>query len=462
MASERPTHGDARREGRKLTAAELRAVQPPKRGRVYISVGGVAGLSLVVTAANQRTWALQYRVRGAGRGAAPVRYVMGTADELSLADARRMAERLRGEIAEGGNPAETRRSALRAAREIPRMKAAVAEWLDGHVRDKRRPETLRQYRRLWETHARGHLGSLLVTEVSVQHLDTLHRRLKSKKTTANRLLAALGSFFGWAEKRRLIPLGANPARGVERYSEEMRDRQLSQEELARLGAALVKAEREGLPPSDRLRAKGTKSIHRPKSASKPIPADPFAVAAIRLALLSGMRIGEVCTLRWDAIDSQNGVVTLSETKTGRSVRPIGAAALLVLEDLPRLAGPYVFPSSRRGFGRQSADIDSTRPIGPPRRLWEALREEAKLKDVRVHDLRHSFGNEAANAGNSLILIAALLGHSQTRTTERYARTRRDVRQQAADTVAENLRAAIARVGDVAITELRKPAATRRR
>jgi integrase len=82
-------------------------------------------------------------------------------------------------------------------------------------------------------------------------------------------------------------------------------------------------------------------------------------------------------------------------------------------------------------------------MGPPQRLWEAVREHAKLEGVRLHDLRHSFGATAADAGNTLILIASMLGHKQTRTTERYAKARRDVRQTAADSVSSELAALLA-------------------
>ncbi|MCE2952808.1 MAG: tyrosine-type recombinase/integrase [Gemmatimonas sp.] len=322
------------------------------------------------------------------------------------------------------------------------MRDQVEDWLKDHVTTKKKPQTLRQYRRLWETHARPALGMTKVPEVTFSQVDALHRKLHTTPTTANRLVAILGSFFSWCEVHGVIPRLSNPARGVERFPEEERERYLTPDEIQRFGEALRLAETVGLPPADRLKVKGKKTKHRPKSADQPVKADPFAVGALRFALLSGWRIGEVCALRWDAIDKAKAVAILGDTKTGRAVRPIGAAALLLLEELPRVDGsPFVFPSSRRGFGaKRTATVETDRPIGVPRRLWEAVRTHAKLEGVRIHDLRHSFGATAADAGHSLILIASLLGHTQTRTSERYAKARRDVRQEAADEVAKELSA----------------------
>lgn len=434
-----PGLGSTRGATRGLTATQVAALQAPVTGRQYVAVGGVTGLQLMLTAAGARTWVLQYRRPGEGRAGAPVRYTIGDARVLSLADARREAERLRGAVARGEDPATARRETLRQEREVPRMRDQVEDWLKDHVATKKKAQTLRQYRRLWESHARPALGLCKVPEVTFSQIDALHRKLKKTPTTANRLVAMLGSFFSWCEDHGITPRLSNPARGIERYPEQERERYMTTEELQRFGEALRIAESVGLPPAERLKEKGKKSKHRPKSADTPVKADPFAVAALRFALFTGWRIGEVCSLRWDAIDKAKAVATLSDTKTGRGVRPIGAAALLLLEDLPRVDGsPYVFPSARRGFARKSDTRSGERPIGVPRRLWESVREHAQLEGVRIHDLRHSFGATAADAGNSLILIAALLGHKQTRTSERYAKARRDVRQEAADEVSNEL------------------------
>ena len=107
----------------------------------------------------------------------------------------------------------------------------------------------------------------------------------------------------------------NPVRGIERSREEARDRVLAPSELAALGEALGRAE------SDK----------------------PAAVAAIRVAALTGLRIGEVLAMRWDHVDVERSAVVLPQTKTGRRLHGLPTAALELLARLPRING-YVFTS----------------------------------------------------------------------------------------------------------------------
>jgi integrase len=116
---------------------------------------------------------------------------------------------------------------------------------------------------------------------------------------------------------------------------------------------------------------------------------------------------------------------LADSKTGRSVRPLGAAARLLLDSLPRIDGsPYVSP------GR-----DDGEPLKGIARLWTAVRSAAKLEDVTLHGLRHSFVSVGANRGLAHELIAQLLGHTtKGTTTAKYVHDRDDVRQAAADAI----------------------------
>jgi integrase len=141
-------------------------------------------------------------------------------------------------------------------------------------------------------------------------IAVLHLKHRECPFAANRFLAVISKCYAWGSSRGLLPEGhINPARGIERYKEHSRERYLTGEELARLGEALVQCEtRFG----------------------------PFAVSAIRLLALSGMRLGEVLSLRWEQIDFERGIATLPDSKTGRkpvlfecpcACRPSRAAAL---------------------------------------------------------------------------------------------------------------------------------------
>ena len=168
------------------------------------------------------------------------------------------------------------------------------------------------------------------------------------------------------------------------------------------------------------------------------PANPFAVAALRFLMFTGWREQEALTLEWKFVGLATGIATLPDTKTGKSVRTLSAPARELLAALPRVKGsPYVFP------GR-----DPKAPLNELQRLWYAARSEARLEDVRLHDLRHSVASFAGGRGYSLFLIGKLLGHRDQRSTARYAHLADDIRRTMADDVGEVIREAMASDPDV--------------
>ena len=157
------------------------------------------------------------------------------------------------------------------------------------------------------------------------------------------------------------------------------------------------------------------------------PIQPAAVAAVRLLALTGLRREEACGLRWPEIDRLGACLRLAETKTGRSVRPIGRAALRLLESMPDTSSDWVFPNST---GTGSADLKTAIA-----RLFDA----AALPDARSHVLRRTFASVAANEGYGDATIGELLGHARRGVTERhYVRRSDPVLLAAADKVAERI------------------------
>jgi len=126
--------------------------------------------------------------------------------------------------------------------------------------------------------------------------------------------------------------------------------------------------------------------------------------------LTGCRESEVLRLEWGSVDLERGFLRLGDTKTGKSIRPLGASAIEVLNSLPKVENnPYVLPGAKEG-----------KPLGDVQRLWFAVRHAAGLGGVRLHDLRHSFASVPAASGESLLIVRSLLGHKNLATTERYA------------------------------------------
>lgn len=409
----------------KITKRTVDALQASSRD-LFLWDEELTGFGIKVTPSGRKSYVLQYRVPGLGRRAFPKRLVLGEHGALTPEEGRRLARRQLGNVAYGSDPAADRRARRGAAT----MKELGESYLQD-VKVRRRPRTAEEYSRLWGKHVLPVLGSKSVAEVTAVEVRRLHRGLHGTPYLANRVLAMLGAFFGYAIREGIRPSHENPAHGVEFYPEKPRERFLTPQEFRQLGATLTRAELEGLHPAPNHRRKpkhGHTAKHRPKSADKPIPANPFAVAAIRLLALTGCRESEILTLAWDAVDVERGYLRLAETKTGRSTRPLSQAAIAVLDTLPRIEGnPYVLPGTSPG-----------KHLKEIKRLWYAVRYAAKLDGVRLHDLRHSYASVPATSGESLLILKTLLGHKRVATTERYAHLGDDPVKRAAERAAGNI------------------------
>jgi integrase len=151
------------------------------------------------------------------------------------------------------------------------------------------------------------------------------------------------------------------------------------------------------------------------------------VAALRFLALSGWRESEALSLRWDALDLDRSVAILQDTKTGRSVRPLGSAAIDVIRSLSDLTGsPFVFPGGKLGEHLKDGN-----------RIWLAAKHEAGLQ-LRLHDLRHSFTTVARELGYSNEVIARLVGHTLEGMTARYGDVPDEIVQQAAHRVSDTI------------------------
>ncbi len=197
----------------------------------------------------------------------------------------------------------------------------------------------------------------------------------------------------------------NPAIGVERYPEEQRERYLSRAELVRLTEALGKC------------------------------VDQQPANVIRMLLLTGARRGEVEEMEWEHLDLEEGVWTKPSTHTKQKKLhrvPLNTPARDLLSKIKahRPSERYVFP------GRLSG-----KPLRDLHRAWKAICKEAKIEDLRMHDLRHSYASFLASAGLSLPVIGALLGHARPSTTARYAHLFDDPLREATERVGAIVEAA---------------------
>jgi integrase len=160
-------------------------------------------------------------------------------------------------------------------------------------------------------------------------------------------------------------------------------------------------------------------------------ASPWAIAAVRLPLYTGARLNEILTLRWEWVDWQRRLLLLPISKTGPKSIVLSGRAVAVLGRIPRIEGnPYVICGKRPGAHL----VNLQKP-------WRRIRKAAGLDHICIHDLRHSFASFAAAGGASLPMIGALLGHSEPRTTARYAHLANGPLAQVAEAVGQQIEGA---------------------
>jgi integrase len=161
---------------------------------------------------------------------------------------------------------------------------------------------------------------------------------------------------------------------------------------------------------------------------------------IRIALLTGMRIGEITSLSWGQVDMGGRVITVGRAKTtagsGRQI-PMNEDLFNLLADhaewfnekfgKPR-SGLFLFP-----FG-SPAPSDPTRPTTTLKTVWGSIREEANV-DCRLHDLRHTAATKMAEAGTPETTMLALMGHMSRKMLERYSHIRMAAKRTAVESLA---------------------------
>ena len=355
--------------------------------------GELTGFGVRVRKSGRKSYVLQTRINGRLRW-----FTIGRHGPVTVDEARANALEILALAKKGIDPREKRAGPDAE----PVMSDLGKRFLEEYVPDHCKPSTQGEYRRSVELFVNPAIGTIRVSEVQRKDIAELHHGLRKTPYQANRTLGVLSKMFSLAEVWGWRPDGTNPCRHVKRYKESPRERFLSPEETERLGEVLREAETEM----------------------------PSAVAAIRLLLLTGCRLSEIQTLRWEHV--KDDCIELPDSKTSARVVPLGPEARSVLVALPRSEdNPWVIAGQLPG----SHLTDLQRP-------WRRIRARAGLEDVRIHDLRHSFASKALALGESLTMIGKLLGHTQVQTTARYAHLARDSIQTAAaritGSIGENL------------------------
>ncbi len=408
----------------KLTKRNVDALAPSDK-TYFARDTDIKGFVCRVTPAGAKSWAVAYRPQPGGRGVREKVATLGSVSQLTPDQARRMAADLLAKVRLGADPAAERAEGRKAVTIGELLQLFDEQYIATMVK----PGTAVSHRiALAELrHAHGGLKAEALTRGNVA---ALHARMVDRPYAANRAVAVWGKAFKWAASRGLIPEGVNPTKGLQKYREQGRERFLTSEELARLGAVLAEGETVGLPYE--VDETKPKAKHAAKAESRRIKLDPFAVAAIRLLILTGARLREILHAQWQQVDFQRGVIFLADSKTGKKPIYLSTAALAILAAIPRIEGnAHVIAGAKDG--RPRADL---------KKPWASTCRAAGLDGVRLHDLRHSFASIGAGASMGLPIIGKLLGHTQAATTARYAHLDADPLRRAADTIGATIAAAM--------------------
>ncbi len=362
-----------------LTERMIRDSRPALNTRILWD-NQVKGLGVRITPTGLKAYVLDYRMSGRRH-----RAVLARTSELSLRDARKRAGAELVRIRAGESDPLTRRREARMALTVNEgLDRFFAEYVPTRIEVGRMAKsTVDIYRRQAARYLRPALGKRQIADVTRREVE---RMMAPIVTTApvhrNRVLAFTSRLFRLFEDWGLRPQHTNPTRGIDRAREEARDRVLTPTEMTALGEALARAEKE----------------------------QPAAVAAIRVAALTGLRIGEVLSMRWEHIEEAHNAVMLPHTKTGRRKHVLPSAALELLAGLPRI-NDYVFT-----VGNQAAITYPT-----VRKAFMAIAHDAGLPDLHLHDLRRTFMTGAARSGLGTHVLRDLLGHKTTAMADRYIR-----------------------------------------
>ena len=287
--------------------------------------------------------------------------------------------------------------------EAPLFRDFVAgPWTDAHF-PKYKPSTRKQAHAALTNQLLPAFGSTPLDRITrARVLDWFDAYSRTAPGGANRTVQLLRQILNFAVACGHI--ASNPTRAIEPNRRTALTRFLAREEVQRLHRSL-----------DR---------HAGRSASARQQAD-----IIRLLLLTGCRKNEILALRW--VEVHADTLALADSKTGPRKVPLNAKAWCILAQQPRGESPFVFPSPR----------DITRPRTSDLSLWDTVRREAGIEDVRLHTLRHTVASHAVMNGVPVPVVSRLLGHANAQMTLRYAHLAdRDI-----EAAAERVGAGLARV-----------------
>lgn len=368
---------------------------PPQDKDLILWDSETTGFCCKITPTGKRIYMLYYRSADRRQRKPKI----GEHGVMACEEARAIAQRWLLEVTQGGDP-----SMLKQEVRLSPTLSQLAERYRTEYAPRKKASSQKEDQRLWTQHILPVLGAMKVSSLTRADIAKLHHSFADYPTMANRIVSLLSKALNLAELWGYRPNHSNPCLHVKKYEEVKRERFLSPEEISRLMEALQEEEK--------------------------VCQNLWTVYAIKLLLLTGCRLSEILTLRWDEVDLEAQYLHLSDSKTGKKRIYLSTAAVELLRTLSRQEkNAHVICGEKPG----SHLVNLQKP-------WRRIRKRAGLDDVRLHDLRHTFASIAASHGLSLPIIGALLGHKNTQTTQRYAHLLGQPLLEATEKVAGNIMA----------------------
>ncbi|KTR84456.1 hypothetical protein NS277_04720 [Novosphingobium barchaimii] len=354
--------------------AVLTAVCPPGKKKITLFDDGLTGFVCEVRRTGGKTYALRFNDE---RGK-QCQLKIGDASVLTADQARKVAQRHKARTLIGENPQAERK----IKKQVPTLAELAPRYIQ-HIRSyQRAPEIAERFLRL---HILPRFGKVHLDELKQEEVvDWLNAMVREgyAQSTANRWQVIISHMLRMAGDWGLPGAERNPMKGAKlKEPNNKKERFLSAEEIARLRAAVEES------------------------------TNPMLAPIVTLLLLTGCRKRELLDATWDQFDLDRKSWRIPMSKSGKARHvPLSDEAMKVLDALPRFRGcPYVVPN-----------VKTMKPHGSIFNAWNTARKRAGLPDVRMHDCRHTLASHLAMSGHSLLIIAKVLGHQNTRTTERYA------------------------------------------
>jgi len=378
----------------KLTKSAVDAAQPQAQP-IELRDTLVPGFLCKITPAGRKVFMLQYRTN-AGERRKPA---LGQYGELTVEQARSLAQEWLAQVRRGGDPAADKAE----ARKAPTVKELCAKFMEDYSKQRNKPSTQRGYQSVIDRNIIPMIGRLKVRDVKRPDIAGMMKKMAHKPADANRTFGVMRRMFNLAEVWGYRSDGTNPCRHVPMYPNGKATHLISDEDMGKLFRQL-----------DRIEAEGLENYVIP--------------LAIRLQFEFAGRRSEIVGLQWDWVDLENRRVVWPDSKTGGMSKPLSEEAHRLLSTAPRQEGcPHVLPSpSHPGQHLTTGEYYNG---------WSRALKAAGATHVGTHGIRHRSATDIANSGIPVKVGMALTAHKTVAMFMRYVHTEDDPVRQAAELVA---------------------------